>query len=138
MVGDPLQCNELRVKIFLFICATFSFKISSSESNASPSSSLSTFNLLLCRSCYVVTSSLSTEPLEMEHLFSSFYFKSSCLHIFCSIVYSYHWMITGVVLHRKMDVTTLFGLSSCGSTSSYTSRTLGSRAGTCGALGRRR
>ena len=28
MVGDLLQCNEVRVRIFLFICATFSFKIS--------------------------------------------------------------------------------------------------------------
>jgi len=48
------------VRIFLFICATFSFKISFSESDLSPSSSLST--LLLCRSCYVVASSLSTAP----------------------------------------------------------------------------
>ena len=60
MVGDLLQCNLVRVRIFLFICATFSFKISFSESDLSPSSSLST--LLLCRSCYVVASSLSTAP----------------------------------------------------------------------------
>ena len=61
-VGDLLQCNEVRVRIFPFICMTFSFKISSSESDfkLSPSSSLST--LLLCRSCYVVASSLSTAP----------------------------------------------------------------------------
>ena len=46
------------MRIFLFICATFSFKISSSKSDLSPSLAHSQH----CRSCYGVASSLSTAP----------------------------------------------------------------------------